>query len=341
MSHNTAGIAPHVLSFTPSAFAAAGAATITVNGTKLSTTCKLSMPSALGTVVSGPVLSNVSSSQADATWQVNILATTDVTYTCTVSNGGLAASGVSIDIFHGFDPSDLLNNDGMYYSSTDTTKHQYNTGTDLLLTWDPTSGISTPVIFPSNYTCSGAPFSTANSTPAAGWQGSATSFNTQYGFQSSAFAFTAGGVSAWSVGFVVELTSASLSSTDTLHIYGSAHWSVGFANNTFFADQRYSNNGGNSGIIITGITTPGVYTVIATQDGAAANLTLAINGVDSGLIASGQNGKAVAPTTATTAKIISLFQPAAIIGDVFMTEKKIEPGDVANLHAYWAAKFIN
>jgi hypothetical protein len=109
MSHNTAGIAPHVLSVTPGSFIATGAQAITITGANLSTTCQLKMPAAMGTIVSGPVLSNITSTQADATWQVNIATIPDptVNYTLGLSNGGLTSTGAAVSVSHGYTPATL------------------------------------------------------------------------------------------------------------------------------------------------------------------------------------------------------------------------------------------
>ena len=113
MSHNaTLSTAPHVVSQTPTAFFAVGSTTVTINGNNLSPTCKLKIPAALGTVVSGPVITNSTSTTSDATWTLNINAIPDpaVSHTPTLTNGGLESTGVTLSMYHGWHPSAIMIN---------------------------------------------------------------------------------------------------------------------------------------------------------------------------------------------------------------------------------------
>lgn len=106
------GLSPHIVSQTPTAFTATGSATLTINGSYISSTCKLEIPAALGTVVSGPVITNSTSTTADATWTLNIAAIPDpaVSRTLTLTNGGHSSTGMDLTIHHGWTPSALMIN---------------------------------------------------------------------------------------------------------------------------------------------------------------------------------------------------------------------------------------
>ena len=340
MSHNTAGIAPHVLSFTPSAFAAAGVQTLTVNGTKLSTTCRLSMPAAMGTVVSGPVLSNVTSTQADATWTVNILTPTDVTYTCTVSNGGLGASGVSIDIFHGFSPEDLLDDDGQWYDSTDLVNANPHTG---VRAWNPT------IYYPGGGV--GFTFSSSDggvSTTTGGTESvrmftgykSSTAASPQFSHSVNAPNSATG---SWTVALVFEVTQTAWDAGHTgrwwpifsgywgavtLHCYGAGDFRVG---------TRV-----RLGKSYTETATVGLHSFIATYH-ATTGTNGTVYGYLDGVEVVNRTESGTSYQTETDTLSHGNYANADFdtwkLGDMFFKAGSIDTSEVANLHTFWSNKY--
>jgi len=122
MSHNAAlGSPPHVLSVSPVNIIAAGATTITINGNNLSTSCRLEIPAALGTVTGPGVYTAATGTQGDLVFPITALAPpgTPTARACTFSNGGMASTGVAIEIWHGWDPSALCTGSTDYWWNPD------------------------------------------------------------------------------------------------------------------------------------------------------------------------------------------------------------------------------
>ena len=113
------GLEPHVVSQSPIAFIETGSATITINGVYLNSSCRLTIPTALGTVVSGPVLTNVTTTSADATWTLNINAIPDpaVEHILTLANGGHPARGMALSVYHGWSPISLVQSGGGFWDA--------------------------------------------------------------------------------------------------------------------------------------------------------------------------------------------------------------------------------
>ena len=133
MSHNASGIAPHVLSFSPATFISAGVQDIVITTARGSTSCRLDIPAALGTVISGPTLSNASSGQIDLTYSCNILAPpgTPATRVCTLSNGGHVNTGVAISILHqDWTPAVFVSGGGGFWDASNAST--------VILAGDPT-----------------------------------------------------------------------------------------------------------------------------------------------------------------------------------------------------------
>ncbi|HIA04936.1 MAG TPA: hypothetical protein EYN66_24075 [Myxococcales bacterium] len=146
MSHNAAGIAPHVLSFTPATFIAAGVEDIVITTARGSVSCQLEIPAALGTVISGPTLSNASSGQIDLTYSCNILAPpgTPTAQVCTLSNGGHVNTGAAISILHqDWTPATFIGGGGGGFWDAESFG-----GTDLasVSSWPVTAGTHQPML---------------------------------------------------------------------------------------------------------------------------------------------------------------------------------------------------
>ena len=340
MSHNAAGLPPHIVSFTPAVLQTPGSATIAVTGARLSTTCELELPGAFGTVTSGPVLSNFSTTTVTATWTVNILEDTDVTYTCTVSNGGLAASGVAIEIFHGFNPGNLLSSNGQWYDSTDTANanpHPASAGgADA---WNPTVDWNSPAQ-------AGFSFGLYYSIPQITTLGGKRAFTNS--MESSAhlpqFPSAVNDFGApWTMAFVVELSPAAIADAGA-HIFFAytAEFSMGYTSDGttghFGASHRNRNGGfGQADYTIPTIAagTTVKYTVIAVMEGLAASTKLYVNGVlESTYTAGGFYGQ-----SNTLSRIESEYTKPPIYGDMFFKAGALDQTEVTTLHNYWADKF--
>lgn len=152
MSHNASGLPPHVVSFTPTSVTQTGTSTISVTGARLSATCELKIPAALGTVVSGPVLSAFSTTTATATWTINALAppASPATRVCTVSNGGQENTGVAISFEHLiWTPDELVTSaDCAWFKAEDVTDSNSNpvTNGSNMYYWQPAATTITSTV---------------------------------------------------------------------------------------------------------------------------------------------------------------------------------------------------
>ena len=347
MSHFAAGLPPHVVSFTPGVLQTPGNSVITVTGARLSSTCKLIVPEALGTLISEvPTLSSFSTTTATATWTINVKASTNVTYTLKVTNGGLDASGTAIEIFHGFNPATLLNNDGTIFESTDTTNANPQTSPNQ---WNPST---------SHTSGSGSgPFTWSGGHPArlayitgSGGEINRAFFNDYNAGGDNLFSGTVnihGG--PWTVGFVVDVPQAMLnaSSSYLFRIYHySSEFGAGFKTQDdgtlkFLSAARSRNLTHATHTTSSG----GIYSVIATHDGPASGIhttKLYVNGVlkatsaySNSYYGSGGTGLSInspdisGPTNDNTPKL----------GDMFFKSGELSATEVENLHDYWASKF--
>ena len=138
---------------------------------------------------------------------------------------------------------------------------------------------------------------------------------------------------------MVELTAAAISDGTDCRIHGEGYsWSVGWATDYIWADQR-SYYAQFSWLKALGITTPGTYTIIATQDGTGGGLVLYVNGSSVGQPPSWD------PTTfgalGTRLGVYFQYNEHAIMGDIFVAERAITSAEAGTLHDFWAAKFIN
>ena len=338
MSHNAAGLPPHIVSFTPAVLQLPGSATIAVTGARLSTTCELELPAAFATVTSGPVLSNFSTTTVTATWTVNILAATDVTYTCTVSNGGLAASGVAIEIFHGFHPSNLLDGDGQYYDSTDPANANPHTATKQ---WDPTIDWNDPAA--AGFTWAGAHVPVATTMSGSTKQ----AFFMDYNAAANPFnapTNTPGG--PWTIGFVCEVPAVILNGGSS-YSFKLRQYAASFGVGVIaYGDGRVLMRSASQSRDLYGIShwadAAGKFTVIATHDGppnGTWTTTLYVNGVSVGT----QTGSWYYGNGENTMQIRHNDVPPGGVGmkfgDMFFKAGCLTPTEITSLHDFWATKF--
>lgn len=339
MSHNAAGLPPHIVSFTPSVLQHPGSATIAITGARLSTTCELELPAAFGTIISGPVLSNFSTTTVTATWTVNILDATDVTYTCTVSNGGLAASGIAIEIFHGFDPSNLLDGNGQYYDSTDTANANPHTATKQ---WDPTVDWNDPAA--AGFTWSGAhvPVATtmSGSTKQAFFMDYLSSYRNTFGSPTN----TPGG--PWTIGFVCEIPAALLNGGSPYSFLIRQYTSEFAVGVLAYGDGRVLMRGGSLSRDGNGVghwaDAAGKFTVIVTHDGPPSGTwttTMYVNAAAYGT----QTGGGYYGNGENTMQIRAYDVPPGgagmKFGDMFFKAGCLTPAEITSLHDFWANKF--
>ena len=137
---------------------------------------------------------------------------------------------------------------------------------------------------------------------------------------------------------MVELTAAAIADGSDVVVYSSQDWSVGWDTDYIWACQYTHYAQGNySWLKALGITTAGTYTITGTQDGTATGLVLYVNGVSVG---QPQNHTSFGGL-GDNLTIHSKYNEHAIWGDILAVERAITPSEAANLHTYWAAKFIN
>jgi hypothetical protein len=305
----------------------------------------LIVPEALGTLVSDvPTLSNFTTTTATATWTVNVKASTDITYTLKVTNGGLDASGAAIEIFHGFNPATLLNNDGTIFESTDTTNanpHIYPNP------WSPSV---------SHTSGSGSgPFTWSAHYPRLAYiTGSGGKINRAFfsDYNAGASNLFSGTVNIpggpWTIGFVVDVPQAMLNASSSYYhrlYHYTSELGAGFE---VVNDGTIKFKGGVRNRSLTNLShitsSGGIYSVIVTHDGLASGTKttrLYVNGVQKDTCSNTSYYGSGATGLGLNTPDISVATNDTIpkLGDMFFKSGELSAAEVVNLHDYWADKF--
>ena len=354
MSHNTAlGSPPHVTAFT-SVIDAAGATTVTITGGRLSTSCRLEIPAALGTVTGPGVYTATSSTVGELAFPVTALAPpgSPATRVCTLSNGGHVSTGTPINIAHqDWSPSRLITSvdDGWFRASELSAVGDGNN----VSAWDPSIAPAITSILPgfAQLTSTDQPFYTAsfaglNGKPAVvfGHEDVAGTI----GNEDAEMWASAGGTDGWdqrgdqnagsmAMAYSPTLYGIGISQTRMTLMRGSSTHASGRSNRLSGITGTgavYTQNNNYTGISSTGHSNgTGLHVLVLTWPGDTVSPTVSLYVNSDTPVAT---GTAESTKVLTGKGLIYNDTGAGALGEVlFLHGTQMSDADVVALRAYW------
>jgi hypothetical protein len=340
MSHNTAlGSPPHVLSVTPSSFSTAGIKTFTINGNNLSTSCQLSIPAALGTVVGAPTYTASSGTQGDLVYTIDVAAipSTATSRVLTLSNGGHASTGATVQTLHGWNPGALCTGPTDYWFNPDATglvdgaNIPSLTSTTGGLTLTQGTGGAQPIFY-ENHAWS------AGKTPAAIGKSPAGPLVTDTrGFDSTVIPLTdTGGVFEWSIGFVAQNLTNNLTTQFAWLAQtrvGSSPVGTGYRNDNGWNSYAPSTNSYAPSTADTWNNVNQIVKPLTVGAGGTATLTIPSLSVNHAL--------SYTPATAPSGAGRLFYQQngPTVFGELLIVCRALDAGEITLLRDYWDDKY--
>ena len=361
MSHRESNIAPYVTSISPGSAGATGSLSIQIDGTRFTDDVEVTVPAALGTITSTPVVTYPTSLSSRVTFTVDVAAlpASPVARQIILSNAGKNAASSSVGIHHGFEPANLLDNDGMWFDSTATADHNFDSY-DRMTNWSAAAGKNEP-LDPTLFFNDAWGTASINGVGALGARYNTGGYDGAIA-DTAPGSFQAGGLgNPWTMAIVVETRGSAeganypfFSGNYIMRLYASSPIGGGIEIVGGTDTGQYKRKivatcdgtgmytgGPNTNDIYYNITQEAaVYSIIATFDGTLTGLKLYINGVDQGSGAGAYTGGVVAAASSSYFLVSNNYgRDALVTGDILVKEKALSASDVALLHNYWASKF--